>query len=211
MSDFQLSTQTMEYIDFHTHRPTAEGVISPRSFGIHPWKADDETCQTYEAFAAAYDRLFSETDLVGECGLDKVCSASFTRQLQLFQWQIRIAEQLQKPMVIHCVRAFNELIALRKEHPEGIWVVHGFIGTTQLAEQLFRAAVWPSFGAAILDPRRTKVRGTLSDFRHPFFLETDDSLCDIRDIYAAAADIRNIPLAEVCHTIKNHYDSLLNK
>jgi len=201
----------MEYINFHTHRPTAEGVISPRSFGIHPWHADDEKCPTFESFLAQYQQPFINAELIGECGLDKVCSVSFPRQLQIFQWHIRIADQLQKPIVIHCVRAFNELFALRKEHPKGIWVVHGFIGSTQLAQQLFRAAIWTSFGSAILNPRHVKVRNTLSDFRHPFFLETDDSLCDIRDIYAAAADIRNIPLAEVCHTIKNHYDSLLNK
>lgn len=199
----------MDFIDFHTHRPTAEGVITPRSFGIHPWDVDNEAADSYEFFEKQYDTQFESADLVGECGLDKVCSSDWNRQMQLFEWQLRIARQMEKPVVIHCVRAFNELVQLRKRYGDGLWVVHGFIGTVEQARQLFRVGIWTSYGAALLDPRRTKVRDCLRDNPHPFLLETDDSEADIRAIYAEAASIKKKALAELKETIKNNYTTLL--
>ena len=199
----------MEYIDFHTHRPTAEGVISPRSFGIHPWDAGKIEASTCEEFTVEYLERFAEVQIVGECGLDKVCGVDWQRQTRVLEWQIAIAERLRKPMVIHCVRAFNELIAIRERHPEGVWVVHGFGGTMQLADQLRRQNIFVSFGAALLDPRRMKVRETLRGIPYPFLLETDTSELGIEEVYRAAAAIRGVSEEEMADTIKESYMTLM--
>ena len=198
----------IEYIDFHTHRPTAEGVITPRSFGIHPWDCENEEAQSYQEFKAKYHDNFADTDIIGECGLDKCSKARWERQREVFDWHIRMSMELRKPMVIHCVRAFNELMELRRQNRGNTWVVHGFTGSPQMAEQLFRSGIWVSFGAAILDERRSKARECLGDIRSPFMLETDDSTCGIEAVYNAAADIRKTTLAELCHTIKESYLAL---
>lgn len=200
----------MELIDFHTHRPTAEGVVSPRSFGIHPWDADREEAQSYEEFEKRHQSGFDQAEIIGECGLDKVCGTTWGKQMQLFEWQVRIAAKSGKPVVIHCVRAFNEMMELRRQNSGNTWVVHGFTGSLQLAEQLFRSDIWVSFGAAILDERRTKARECLRDIRSPFMLETDDSTCGIEAVYNAAAEIRKTTLAELCHTIKENYNTLMH-
>lgn len=200
----------MELIDFHTHRETAEGVVTPRSFAIHPWDAEKEKASGIDEFRAKYRSRFDDAQLIGECGLDKACSVGWQRQQQLFLWHIAIAEEQQKPMVIHCVRAFNELSALRRQHPQGTWVVHGFTGSLQLADQLFRQGILVSFGAALLDPRRTKVRECLKDTPHPFLLETDDSPCGIEAVYRAAAEIRKTTPDLLASTIKKTYMTLFN-
>ena len=199
----------MEYINFHTHRETAEGVVTPRSFGIHPWHADQETSSDFDTFARKYDADFDAALLVGECGLDKACRSSWQRQLTLFEWQAAVAQQKGKPMVIHCVHAFNDLVALRRRYRQGLWVVHGFTGTPQLAAQLFKMDVWTSWGAALLDERRPKVREHFRDNPYPFLLETDDSPCPIDDIYAVAADLKKTTLPNLADTIKEYYTSLL--
>lgn len=201
----------MEYINFHTHRKTAEGVVTPRSFGIHPWNADKENAGTYEAFKAKYRQQFSDAQIIGECGLDKVCLCDWEVQMRLFRWQTTIADELHKPMVIHCVRAFNELMELRKGHQDWIWVVHGFTGNSQLAGQLYRAGIWVSYGAALTDILRTKVHESLRDNRNPFLLETDESEMEIKEIYIAAARIKNISLDKLADTIKQNYKTLLGQ
>lgn len=199
----------MEFIDFHTHRETAEGVVTPRSFGIHPWRADTVEASDFDAFRASCGSRFAEAEIIGECGLDKVCAVPMDVQERVFRWQIDIAAGLRKPMVVHCVRAFNELMALRRQNGSGIWVVHGFTGSQQLARQLVQAGIWVSYGAALLDERRAKVRESLSANDGPFLLETDDSPCGIEAVYRAAAEIRKTTVDELASTIKRNYSALV--
>lgn len=142
--------------------------------------------------------------MIGECGLDKCCNTPWAVQMEVFVSQIEIAEELGKPLVIHCVRAFNELMELRKTHKQTPWVVHGFTGSTELYNQLLKAEIEVSFGEAILDKRRTKVRETLSKADPDrIFLETDDSGADIKEIYHTAAEILGIESLE--ETIMQHW------
>lgn len=201
----------MDFIDFHTHLPTAEGVISPRSFGIHPWDADKEDADSYARFVTKYEHTFRAAELVGECGLDKACAATWERQMQLFEWQLRLAEEMGKPVVVHCVRAFNELVALRRQYKRLAMAVHGFVGSSEMADQLAREGIVLSFGAAILDPRRTKVRETLAQLPHPFLLETDTSDCGIEAVYQTAAEIRTTTTSALANTIKKTYMTFMSK
>ena len=201
----------MGFIDFHTHRKTAEGVITPRSFGIHPWRADEDSATSLEAFKEAYGKQFEDAEIIGECGLDKICECDWQTQLRLFEWQIRIAEELHKPMVIHCVRAFNKLLELRQVHRSKIWVVHGFTGSLPLAKQLYKAGIWVSYGAALLDPKREKVRNCLQGNPYPFLLETDDSAAGIAAVYRAASEILGIDVEHLSNTIKQNYCTLFGQ
>ena len=201
----------MDFIDFHTHLPTAEGVISPRSFGIHPWDAEKEDADSYAHFVTKYEHTFRAAELVGECGLDKASAATWERQMQLFEWQLRLAEEMGKPVVVHCVRAFNELVALRRQYKRLAMAVHGFVGSSEMADQLAREGIVLSFGAAILDPRRTKVRETLARLPHPFLLETDTSDCGIEAVYQTAAEIRTTTTSALADTIKKTYMTFMSK
>lgn len=201
-------------IDFHTHRPTAEGVITPRSFGIHPWIADEVNIDNRDIFFERYGEDLALAEIIGECGLDKACSSSWQRQKTLFKWQAEFAAELSKPMVIHCVRAFNEILDMRrtllKKHKAlPAWVIHGFASNLQMSDQLFRSGIWVSFGAAILDPSREKVRQCLAEIKTPFFLETDDSDIGIEQIYKATAEIRGCSMTELTEKIALLYYNLI--
>lgn len=173
----------MLLLDFHTHKPTAEGVFTPRCFGIHPWNCSEAALSRLSLLRPQFD----EAEIIGECGIDKCCDSPWEIQMELFVRQIELAEQLHKPMVIHCVRAFNELTELRRSHRATPWVVHGFTGSSELYSQLLKLDIEVSFGAAILDPRRTKVHETLAAADPDrIFLETDDSDADIHEIYRTA-------------------------
>ena len=148
--------------------------------------------------------------MIGECGLDRCCDTPWQLQMEAFEWQIAMAERLRKPLVVHCVRAFNDLLALRKHYSATPWVVHGFTGSAELYGQLLDHRIEVSFGAAILDPRRKKVRDTLAS-ANPMniFLETDDSGANIAEVYSVAAEMLHCDEKQLRKAISNHYHTLL--
>lgn len=195
------------FINIHSHSlKTAEGVFTPRSFGIHPWEAS-ATCD-----AALRERTLAQLNspavsLVGECGLDKCKGPSLQIQLPVFEAQLLLAEQVQKPVIVHCVHATPELMALRRaRHWTMPWIIHGFGGSAQLADELWRVGVWCSFGTALTDPRRTKLRTSLQHLgADRIFLETDNSPMDIRQVYATAALLLGLTVDTLCSAIEHNY------
>lgn len=147
---------------------------------------------------------FAEAHFVGECGLDKACNTPFDLQMTYLRWQLDIAEALRKPVVLHCVHAFNEIIALRK-HYSMPWVIHGFTGSLQLARQLASKDIGISFGTALLEPQRLKVRNTFQQWQGHYMLETDDNPCGIDAVYAAAALIKGLPIDEIKAHVAAYY------
>lgn len=201
-------------VDFHTHLlPTAEGSIVPRSFGIHPWQSASFSESDMPQILSALSDGCSQPSItmVGECGLDKLRGASFDFQVSLFQLHLQVAETVGKPVVVHCVRAMEQLVALRRQRQwQRTWVVHGFTGSSQQALQLDRIGIGCSFGAAILNPQHHKAIAALQQLgKDRLFLETDDSGLSIADIYVAAAYWLEITVEELEEAIFLHYCRLI--
>ena len=111
-------------------------------------------------------------------------------QEAVFERHILLSEKYCKPLVIHCVKAFSELVAIKKKHrPTQRWIVHGFANNINIANMLLAEGIVLSFGKNLFNPRSnaTKVLPRVSDMS--FFLETDDNDISIKDIYAKAAEI----------------------
>ena len=51
--------------------------------------------------------------MIGECGLDKVWGPTLDIQEASFRRHIELSEKHQKPLIIHCVKAYNEIIAIK--------------------------------------------------------------------------------------------------
>ena len=130
------------------------------SVGLHPWNVSAGWQETFSLVRAA--ALDERVWAIGECGLDKLHGEALSLQMEAFRAHIAIAEEVQKPMIIHCVRAFDELLMLRREleasckhesgngggnvrHPQP-WVIHGFRGKPEQAKQLMTKGMLLSFG-----------------------------------------------------------------
>jgi TatD DNase family protein len=76
---------------------------------------------------------------IGEIGLDYYWSREFEQeQLLAFEQQVRWAVELQLPLMIHCRKAQNELVAILKRYANDLpgGVFHCFTGNEQEARQL---------------------------------------------------------------------------
>ncbi len=191
------------YIDFHTHKPVAEGIAIENlratetkgirnatyfSVGIHPWDMHHQDLDTQWA----YVRHMAENAQVltiGESGLDRNAEAPLDVQAVWFERHCQLAEALQKPLVIHCVRAFTELMQIRKERkPTVPWIIHGFNANPEIARQLRKYDFYFSLGSALLrsESNASQLLKTLPEDR--FFLETDDKDVSIQAVYQAASE-----------------------
>ena len=146
------------------------------SSGLHPWHTVDPDAE--ERMAALENTAVStRITAIGECGLDRLRGADIKRQEQLFARHILLSEQLRKPMIIHCVRAFDRLLHMPREYrPRQLWIVHGFRGKPQLASQLIDNGIAISLGE-----RFNPQTANIIPEDHLFF-ETDESLLPIQDI-----------------------------
>lgn len=153
----------------------------PYSLGLHPWFAEDLTPQQYQTLCK---RLASTPEIwaVGEAGLDRLSMIPLQRQIHYFRLQVELSEQTQRPLIIHAVRSWSELLAIHREmNPREVWIVHGFRGKPALAEQLLRAGLYLSFGQ-YYQPEAL----SLAYEAGKLFLESDDAPLSIRNLYAQA-------------------------
>ena len=182
----------MTLIDIHTHN----SIIADRtifnsgtiyiagrniSIGIHPWHTGNDWKEKFASIAG----FAKEKNVVaiGECGFDMLKSpAPIELQEEIFKTHVELSEELLKPLIIHCVKAHDRLIALRKElKPQQAWILHGFRGKPQQTEQLIKAGFHISLGERF-NPDSARIIPA-----DRLFIESDESSAAIADIYAAVA------------------------
>lgn len=165
------------------------------SIGIHPWHIGQ---QDQERNWQIQHRLCNDPRVlaVGESGLDKCIATPLHRQAAVLHRQIELAEQIGKPLIVHCVRAYNELITLKKSaRPNQAWIVHGFTGKPALAEQLLKHGCYLSFGKFLLKPEHPSRLALFHTPPERLFLETDASTqLSISEIYNEAAKILGLDI-----------------
>ena len=146
--------------------------------GIHPWYADRAGLSAVETMAEHPDVV-----AIGETGLDKLASTPLKLQEELFMAQIELAEKKRKPLIIHCVKAWQELIAIRRRFTSGIpWIIHGFRGNGKLARQLLPFGFYLSFGPNF-HPDALRAAWEA----HRLYAETDDAAIRIEEVYLRIA------------------------
>ncbi len=214
----------MNYIDLHTHQLNKQNVFAIKnifaqdyskvlvnslySVGLHPWhieKVDWVSCFEH-IFEASNDKnmLF-----VGECGLDRSIDTTFVKQEECFKKQIEIASQLDKPLIIHCVRAYNDLIRIRKSIKLNIpLIIHGFNGNRETTLSLLTYGFYFSVGERFLFDERKNVNLELIPINH-LFLETDESAFSIETMYQKASLILDLNEQELVLKVMENFKNIL--
>lgn len=160
------------------------------SAGIHPWDAGNIRSAWLENMEILMN--FEQVVALGECGLDKNAPFSMEKQLEVFEYQIKLSETQKKPMIIHCVGCFNELVNLRKAlNPRQTWIIHGFRGKPELADQLVRAGLYLSFGEL-----HNQESVSITPVER-LLIETDESEMNIEDIYEKISTLKQCSTDEL--------------
>jgi TatD DNase family protein len=212
----------LPYIDIHTHSyyqdpqtvlilnvfPEEQDKLELPSFfsvGLHPWHVQDDTWETRVDMVrqlAGNNKVLA----IGEAGLDKVVGNSYDIQQQAFAAQVAIADNLKKPLIIHCVRSYGEILVHRKKSDQSVpWIFHWFNANEQIAKELIHLNCYLSFGHMLFREQSKAFRVFNKVPTNRIFLETDDAGYGIREIYARAAGLGNIAVADLMSRILDNF------
>lgn len=192
----------MKILDCHTHNADSiDGIINATidtllydgkfySMGIHPWNSD----KYVEISVDEIIKFASPAQIVaiGETGFDKQKGADQNQQRKMTIKHIEASEILRKPMILHIVKAWEHIISLRKQiKPNQPWIIHGFRGKPQLADQLINNGFYISIGEKF---NIESIRQIPND---RILTETDESKLGINEIIRNIASAKEINFDEM--------------
>ena len=192
-------------IDIHTHLLDADGAlisVAPQDFnpqpgkwysvGFHPWhaieKLNDEDFELLERCARHRQVL-----AIGETGMDRTRGAELDIQAAVFVRHLQLAHDLGKPVVTHCVRAAQDILAARsRAHLDDVpLIIHGMRSNAHVARTLLDGCCYLSFGSRF-NPEA--VNATPPD---RLLIETDEAPVTILEVANLVAQASHLTPGQV--------------
>ena len=213
-----------KFINLHTHQfskdsevievvnqyPWAFDASIPNySIGIHPWFIDENRLEA-DLDCIAEKLQLAPCLALGECGLDKRIDIPMAVQMSVFRKQLEIAMQTHKPIVLHCVAAYDEVIAIKKEMKiANPMIVHGFSKNEQVAQSLLNNGFYLSLGKYLM--RNTEMEKVLKFVpENQILLETDTIEESIYQVYEKAAAVKGISVAEMKAIVFDNFSRIFS-
>ena len=205
--------------DIHTHQAGRNHSITQAqipakdedgtySIGIHPWRVDlgwEEECTGIEEYAQRNEQVLA----IGEVGFDRLKGSDILLQKNAFFAQANLAAKLEIPLILHCVKSHDLLLAYLKSAtypPNIIW--HGWNQKPELAKQLLPFPIFFSFGKHLLHPESNAAKHLEVCPIDRVFFETDDSELKIESIYQAASLILQLPVTRLAEQVIVNWNAI---
>ena len=205
----------MGFFDFHHHDAGKNlGIynlkfneIPPENYfsaGIHP----DAVADDFEEKLNWLREISAHKNCVaiGECGLDGLIDVDEKLQEKAFLAQIEVANSVKKPLIIHCVKRFSQLLPFRKVSKVPM-IVHGFNKRKTIGDDLLKNGFCLSFGKSVL--YNVNLQEFLKEFPlDRLFLETDSADFQIVELYQKVASLKNIEPEELLKIVKQNLQNI---
>ena len=219
----------LPFIDIHTHHVHKRNAVvqvlnlmpgdpipafTGRNFysaGLHPWKLLSAEENNNRLLMLEDALEFDQVIFLGECGLDKATDTDYKEQLRVFKAQAFMAEEYQKPLIIHCVKSWNEVFEIYRTNPPSVpWIFHGYNGSPELIKQYFRNNIWFSFGEWLLKEHTKTIESLKILPIERVFFETDEFEGSVEMVYEKAAAILELPLESLKESIWENFNRIEN-
>ncbi len=203
------------FIDIHTHKTYDDGttyiysqavgkdpvpaVGVPFSAGVHPWAVGRvDMAQALEYLAVA------PVVAIGEVGLDYAADVDRHVQAEVLRLQLDIADRRDLPVVIHCVRAYNDILSILEDYNLRAVIFHGYIGSPEQTAEILKRGYYLSFDKRSLGSPKTVESLRIAPLNR-IFAETDDNQERISVIYNKIIDIREVSLEVLQAAVEDNY------
>ncbi|WP_404297630.1 TatD family hydrolase [Halomonas sp.] len=147
--------------------------------GLHPYFVDQHREGDLEALGRALAKHAGEAGprivAVGECGIDARFPETLEAQWELFDAQLRLAKEHELPVVIHCVRANDQVAKWLSQLalPCG-GLIHAFAGSPEQAQRFIDLGLVVGLGGAVTHERAKRLRRAVAALPDDgYVLETD--------------------------------------
>ncbi|MCC8035110.1 MAG: TatD family hydrolase [Rikenellaceae bacterium] len=209
------------YIDIHTHtrKPGSLCLVSyrlgpeclpenpggPVSAGIHPWDINRLSGGEIDAAKELLKR--DPVWALGEAGLDIIKGGDPQRQAAVLRMQMEVATARDLPVIIHCVKAYNELFTMIREFPGIKTIFHGYTGSPEQTARALGSGSYISMGKLSFEsPKTVESLRTIPAER--LFIETDESDMPIRELYNKAAKVKEMKICTLADIIENNFNRI---
>lgn len=207
----------VNFFDCHTHNTDLnefsivnshlQSIDSFHSIGIHPWNTNAENFDLKE-----FNQLITHPKCIaiGEIGLDKLKGAELRTQIRTFEQQVIFAEEYALPIIIHCVKAWNEIKNMKRSmNPKQAWIFHGF-NKLNLLNEILAEGCLISLGHFILHSNFTFESIQQLPLDRILF-ETDDKKINISSIYQQYSELSGISLLDLSIQIEENFKNTFKK
>lgn len=199
------------------------------SYGLHPWHLKQRSDHWLNTLA---DLLIeSPNAAIGECGLDRwLRDHDIGLQLPIFQKHLDLAVQFDRPITIHCLKAWGPLLTLLKQGtvlPTRL-LLHSYSGSLETAKELLKLGAHFSFSGYFLNSRKEKIQEIFRqlppdrilvetdapDMRPPspnYQLEDLNHPANLKDIVIQCAQVLNIPTEQFAQNSRNFFNIALSQ
>jgi TatD DNase family protein len=200
------------------------------ALGIHPMYVNNAHPEDLATLKTTLEKEM-QGDLppvaIGEIGLDYFVE-DHDKALQTFYFteQLKLAQQLDLPVILHVRRAIDDVLKYLRLHKVRGGIAHAFNGSYQQAEQFIDLGFKLGFGGAMTYPRALKIRELACELPlESMVLETDspdippewlksgekNSPAHLKKISEIMAELRSIKASQVAEiTTKNSLEILPN-
>jgi len=197
--------------------------------GLHPWWIDDAQHRSVSGrhLRTELMSILSHPKCVGvgESGLDALKGPELPVQIQWLRVHIELSIEYAMPLILHCVKAHNELLRLLDEYRDARGVIHAFSGSKELALDYWKRGFYLGAGGALTYERASKTRKAFACLPdEAILLETDAPdmpLCGrqgeknspehLPEIAAALADLRGQSVRDIGRVTTRNFYQLFSK
>jgi TatD DNase family protein len=167
--------------------------------GIHPWFVSNGWKEQFQCL----EKMVTDFPMfgVGETGLDfQEKFQNRTEQEECFFAHLKLAKKLNRPVAIHCVKAWGRMLEMLRDFPEPKKILHAYSGSAELVPELVKLNCWFSFGEGAGNPKHKKARAAVAAVPSDRLLIETDSAGEPDKLLAAAqavAELRGISVEQI--------------
>ena len=152
------------------------------SLQCHPWHLPEKYSGLSEEFieTAKKDDIYA----IGEIGLDRLHGPAIEVQKAYFIDLLNLANELEKPVILHVVRCADEVLHILEKYPDLPKIWHGFRGKKELFERIIKADIFVSLHSSMLENADfISYIKQHREYHQQIGLESDDKNIDIEKLY----------------------------
>lgn len=177
------------------------------SVGIHPENAKED-CQAELDWVNEVAHNNSCL-AIGEIGLDTRYSNKAAQE-RVYIEQLKIAERLQKPVILHCVNSWDRCKFLHHTYASATPLIfHGFNKTRIIAQVLDYPPAVISFGVSLQTNSQLKELAKQIPLNR-ILLETDNQPDGLKSNYSLLAELKNLSLQTLINELSQNAKRIFN-
>ena len=178
-----------------------KGINYKISAGIHPWYINNNTLEQLKQLEKIlhHKLVFA----VGECGLDRIKGPDLEIQKSVLLNQIELANQCNKPIILHLVKSYSDILEFTKKFKTP-WIVHGFRGNLIEANNIINHGGHLSFGRELFINKNLQSVFKSIPLEHIYF-ESDTITMSIESIYSLASSLKSISTMRLIEQIETNF------